>query len=765
MKKRIILSLLGVFVLFSAGAAAALFYITNTTNTLNRLVELYQVEHLRQNLVIYIQTVQADLYTYQTPLGRHLDATVQNVSTLDAAVNRCNSCHHKAEVALRISELQQAVVEYKRTLSYYITSAADTQYIEQLKQDAAAIGNRLIGTAYGMTVTANQRLNTMTSNALVRINEARVILFATLLLALAFALAVSWYLIRQVTRPVGELVNATRMITAGNLGHTIPYQDKTEFGELAQHFNSMSEALRDGYERMQKQQKEIAESEWKFRTLSEFAYDWEYWIGENKEIIFMSASCERITGYTQEEFMRNDRLLCDIVHPEDRVMCEAHMNSFAGPLHEEMEFRIITKDGQVKWLSHVCGPIYADDRFLGRRVSNRDISDRKRLEEQLAQSQKMESLGLLAGGIAHDFNNLLTAIIGYASMLQQTPAAGDEKTRHYIQHVLGASERAQRLTSSLLAFSRKQIMKPSVVALDGVLQNLSGLLKRILGEDVELILNCPETAPVFADPHQIEQVVMNLATNARDAMPGGGKLVIELSAPGFIGGAVAGMHGVKPGNYVVLSVTDTGKGIRKEDIPYVFEPFFTTKEKDKGTGLGLSMVYGIVQQHGGFVGVYSEEGWGTTFKVYLPVYEGEGGRGSAVAKKTEPEADLRGTETILIAEDEEAVREFFKDVLQGFGYSVLCAADGVEAIRLYDEQKDRIDMVILDVVMPGRNGKEVFDHMRASDPAVKVLFMSGYTQDILTSRGVYEGGLEFISKPFEIGPMMKKVRSILGRAG
>ncbi|MDA8339103.1 MAG: DUF3365 domain-containing protein, partial [Nitrospiraceae bacterium] len=241
-----------------------------------------------------------------------------------------------------------------------------------------------------------------------------------------------------------------------------------------------------------RQQQKIAESESKFRTLSEFAYDWEYWVKEDMGIVFMSPSCEHITGYTQEEFLNNPHLLCDIVHPEDKAVYKEHMDDFMAPQHEEIEFRIVTKDGQVKWLSHVCGPIYVDNKFLGRRVSNRDVTDKKRLEEQLIQSQKMESLGILAGGIAHDFNNLLTAITGYSSMLQEDLSNSSEKNKRYIQHVLNASEKAQNLTASLLAFSRKQIIKPSTISLNEVIKNISGLLQRLIGEDIELRLKCSD---------------------------------------------------------------------------------------------------------------------------------------------------------------------------------------------------------------------------------------------------------------------------------
>ncbi|HEX8949973.1 MAG TPA: ATP-binding protein, partial [Dissulfurispiraceae bacterium] len=633
--------------------------------------------------------------------------------------------------------------------------------IKRLKMVAIGIGDTLLAKTQEMALIADKSLNARTVGALKEINNSMFILIATIILALFIGLLISVRLTEGITKPISELVNATRIIESGELGYTISYQDDTEFGELARNFNRMSIALKEGYENIYRQQQMIQESEWKFRTLSEFTNDWEYWIDGHRKIVFMSASCERITGYSPEEFSESPRLLYDIVHDEDRAAYETHMADFTATRHEEMEFRIITKSGQLKWISHVCGPIYVEERFLGRRVSNRDITDRKKLEEQLSQSQKMESLGLLAGGIAHDFNNLLTSITGYSSLLESELGDGDARTKRFVSQILSASERAQNLTSSLLAFSRKQIMKPSMVSLNGVVENISGLLRSLIGEDIELIISCSaEEFPIFADPHQIEQVIMNLVTNARDAMPTGGRLAIG-TTPVTLSSEFAGKYGAKPGRYMVLSVSDTGMGIEAKDLPHIFDPFFTTKEKNKGTGLGLAMVYGVIKQHGGFIDVYTEKGWGTTFKIYQPASAEDRSDGQTVRAVPETAIDFRGNETIFIAEDDGAVREFMRDVLERYGYKVLMALDGVDAIRKYTEYKDSIDMVILDVVMPRKNGKEVYDHIKSMSPGLKALFMSGYTQDILTSRGIYEENLEFISKPLEINTLMLKVRNIL----
>ncbi len=511
------------------------------------------------------------------------------------------------------------------------------------------------------------------------------------------------------------------------------------------------------------QEQKITESESKFRTLSDFAQDWELWMKEGMEIVYVSPSCKTITGYSQDEIMANPYLLCDMVHPEDKVMCNEHMGDFTAPQHDETEFRIITRSGQTKWLSHVCGPIYLDGKFLGRRISNRDITDRKRMEEKLAQSQKMESLGLLASGIVHDFNNYLTVIKGFASLLKEELKDSDDETKEYVQNIVDSSDMAKNLTSGLLVFSHKQIVQPRVVILSVVVRSISALLRRVIGEEIEVrIRYADEEYPVIADPHQIEQVLMNLITNAKDALSGGGILSIETS-PALVEDELAGAQSVQPGNYMSFSVSDSGRGIDPQDIPRIFEPFYTTKEKNKGTGLGLSMVYEIVKQHNGFISVYSKKNVGTTIKIYLPVAENE--QVPAMDPNIdEIEADVRGNETILLVEDEEGVRNLVRNVLIQHGYNVTIAADGEEALIKYNEYKGEIALLLLDVVLPKRNGKEVYDAVKRICPDIKALFMSGYTQDILTSKGISEEGLEFIAKPLEIRHLLSKVRFLIDSA-
>ncbi|MHB1012918.1 MAG: ATP-binding protein [Desulfobacteria bacterium] len=388
-----------------------------------------------------------------------------------------------------------------------------------------------------------------------------------------------------------------------------------------------------------------------------------------------------------------------------------------------------------------------------------NITERRKLEEQLRQSQKMEAVGQLAGGIAHDFNNLLTVINGYAELLQNRI---DEKSplRGNVDEIRHAGDRAASLTRQLLAFSRRQVLQPKVLDLNGVISGLGTMLRRLIGEDIELrTLLRPELGAVLADPGQIEQVLLNLAVNARDAMSAGGTLILETDNV-VIDETFAKEHpAVVPGPYVLLAVSDAGTGIPREIRERIFEPFFSTKEKGKGTGLGLSMVYGIVKQSNGYISVYSEVGKGTTFKIYLPRVEGE----VQVLSSASPAASLQSDETVLVVEDESSVQGVIERVLSGNGYRVLLAGEGSEALRVSGEHEGPIDLLITDVVMPGMGGREVASRLKTTRPGLRVLFISGYTENAISHHGVLDAGLAFLQKPFMSDALLRKVREVLDR--
>jgi CheY-like chemotaxis protein len=362
--------------------------------------------------------------------------------------------------------------------------------------------------------------------------------------------------------------------------------------------------------------------------------------------------------------------------------------------------------------------------------------------------------------VAHDFNNILTAVIGYSS-LSLMKIGKDDPIRHNMEEVIKASRRGANLTQSLLAFSRKQIIDPRPMELNSVIDRVAKLLARLIGEDIKLETKLSDAdLVVVADSSQLEQVLMNLATNARDAMPDGGLLQLETGRMTLDERFIAANNYGKPGNYAVISFTDTGVGMDAKTAERIFEPFFTTKEVGRGTGLGLSMAYGIVKQHEGYINVYSAPGKGTTFRIYLPLSQ-------AAARSPEPDESVEptrgGAETILVAEDDAPIRKLTTALLGEFGYRVIEAVDGEDAIEMIKTHGNGIDLLLLDVIMPRKNGREVYEEAKKLVPNVKVLFTSGYTADIIQKKGIIEEGQDFISKPVSPGELLKKIRESLER--
>jgi signal transduction histidine kinase len=423
------------------------------------------------------------------------------------------------------------------------------------------------------------------------------------------------------------------------------------------------------------------------------------------------------------------------------------------------ELRWRRKDGGVAWIQLDAVAVRDEEgkvRYFQAFV--RDITERKALQEQLVQAQKMEAVGRLAGGIAHDFNNLLTAIKGNADLaLMDLPAA--TPLRSDLEEIQAAAERAARLTRQLLMFSRKQVAEVEPLDLNQLLQDLEKMLRRILGEDVDLHLRtASDIGLVEADRGQMEQVVMNLVINARDAMPKGGKLTIETTQV-ELDADYARLHAeVTPGPHVVLSVSDTGQGMDAETQRHIFEPFFTTKPEGRGTGLGLATVYGVVKQCRGHIWVYSEPERGTVFKIYLPV---SAALAREPARPSLGAAVPGGTETIVLVEDETGVRDLAVRVLERFGYSVITTHSPLEALEVFQTRGGPLDLILTDVVMPKMSGPELIEQVRSIRPDIKVLFMSGYTDETVMRHGILAAGVPFLQKPFSSTQLATKVREVL----
>ena len=484
-------------------------------------------------------------------------------------------------------------------------------------------------------------------------------------------------------------------------------------------------------------------------------------IYQGERIVFVNQALARMFGYDEPaELLKMDPEL--LIAPEDRILLHGRQETcLRGDLVPLLEWQGLRKDGSRVWIQSTATAITWNGRpaVLSTRL---DITERKRLEAQLRQAQKMEAVGRLAGGIAHDFNNLIQVITGCGEVvLGDLPAL--HPCRDLVREMKNAGDRAAALTRQLLAFSRQQILAPRLLDLGAVAQDTSRLLRRLIGEDVELVTAAePGLGLVRADPNQVEQVLLNLAVNARDAMPQGGKLTIETCNVELDEGYARANPDARPGPHVLLAVSDTGQGMDEATRSRVFEPFFTTKG-ERGTGLGLATVYGIVRQSDGHVTVYSEVGRGTTFKVYLPrVLDGVPTAPAEVVRAAPP----RGSETVLLVEDEDGVRALAGYVLRDCGYEVLEARNGAEALRVAGGHTGQIELVVTDVVMPQMGGREVAERVAALHPEARVLFLSGYTDDAIVRHGILEEEVAFLQKPFTTAALARKVREVLdGREG
>jgi PAS domain S-box-containing protein len=590
---------------------------------------------------------------------------------------------------------------------------------------------------------------------------------------------------RKIISPLKRLKLATQGISEGKFDHRIQIETNDEISDLTRSFNQMLEDLRSFRAQVeernvdltaanQQMQEEIderkqvegalRESEERYRTAIEHSNDGIV-IDKGGRHLFVNQKFVDIFGYDNPEEVVG-KPLSTIVHPDDldRVKETVLKRQKGEVVQACYEFKGIRKNGEVLDIEvSATKTIYRGE--IVSLVYLRDITERKRteeekviLQEQLRQSQKMEAIGQLAGGIAHDFNNLLTVIKGYCQF-SLPELKKDDPLRENILEIDSAADRAANLTRQILAFSRRQVMEMQVLDVNTLLRDLDKMLRRVIGEDIELVtLLAADLGRIKTDPGQIEQVVMNLAVNARDAMPNGGKLTIE-TANVELDQAYARSHiSVVAGRYVMFSVSDTGVGMTPNVRDRIFEPFFTTKEKGKGTGLGLSTVYGIVKQSDGNIWVYSEPGHGTTFKIYLPRVD----EPLEEARKGMVKDGLPlGKETILLVEDEQEVRRLTAKILEKQGYEVLEASNGDEAFAIGAKWKNPIHLLLTDVIMPGMSGCQLVDQFSTVYQDIKVLYMSGYTDSAIVHHGVLEEGSNYLQKPFTPNTLACKVRQVL----
>jgi len=611
----------------------------------------------------------------------------------------------------------------------------------------------------------------------------------------AITAIISYFLARRFTSPIILLQDTTRKIADGDLTARARISTGDEVENLSVTFNKMADAMMESRQKIMAAYSELetykrdlevlvrqrteeltktnkrleqelnerrraedalTESEHMYRTIFETTGNAAIITDENNIITMVNTGFEKLSGFTKEEVEGKKTWMEFIEKSLLPKMKHNHEMRRINPdsVPKGYETRLVDREGIVHEVYISTGLIPGSTKAV---ASFLDLTDLKRLESQLMQSQKMEAIGQLAGGVAHDFNNILTAIIGYGSLLQMK-ASCDPVVNGYADQIIASANRAANLTQGLLAFSRKQTITPKPIDLNDIIKNVEKLLRRLIGEDVELKTTFADSAmTIFADAGQIEQILINLAANARDAMADGGFLSIRTETV-KMDEKTAEQHGIgDPGAYALITVSDTGQGMDRKILEHIFEPFFTTKESGKGTGLGLSIVYGVVKQHNGYINVYSEPAIGTTFKIYLPIILQQAKEEKTLTRKI----PTGGNETILVAEDDEFIRLLFGEILRGYGYSIIEASDGEDAIARFPMHKEHIDLLILDVIMPKKNGKIVYDSAKAIRPDIKALFISGYTADIIHKKGIFEGDLNFLNKPIVPDELALKVREVL----
>ncbi|MFA7405322.1 MAG: transporter substrate-binding domain-containing protein [Pelobacteraceae bacterium] len=570
----------------------------------------------------------------------------------------------------------------------------------------------------------------------------------------------------QVRRKTNELKSefAERIKIADEL-HLTTEQLEEELAErqVAQAaLEEQTALLEEEVEERVRAEADLLASEKRFRELLENVRMLAVTLDTQGTITFCNNFLSELSGWEKDEIVGKNWFDLFIPKQVDTQIKTAFNDVLAGDgVASHFENQIITRDGTVRTIVWDNTMLHnPDNSIYGIASIGIDVTDHRHLEYQLRHAQKMEAIGQLAGGVAHDFNNILTVIMGYANLLSLGPKL-DTRQSEAAEQIISASEKAAQLTRGLLAFSRKQLLEFKITDLNQIMQHVQKFLVRIIGEDIKLKLIINDLKlPVTVDNGQIEQVLINLATNARDAMQKGGILTIETGIRD-IDAAVDHVHGfdtVVPGRYACITVSDTGGGMDAETCARIFEPFFTTKEIGKGTGLGMAIVYGIVRQHNGFINVYSEPGVGTTFRVYLPVAEEEQGDHE---DKEVPAVPLGGSETILLAEDDAGVRKLVATVLTQFGYDVIQAEDGQDAVDTFAANRDRIALIVMDMIMPNKNGKEAYAEISRLKPGVRILYCSGYTAEFMQSRGVSEEGIDLITKPVQPMELLRRIREKL----
>lgn len=758
MRRKIILSLFALFMVFTIGLVIASMYITSGTSELKHVIALHQVEQLRRNLVIDLQTVQLDLYTVKTPMARELDSVVDNVIRIEKTAGGCLSCHHLPGVLNRLENVQSLIQDYEDSLSYYITGSADLKRLEKFKTDAFSTGNKLLVLTEDMSHSASNRLEELSDSTMKGITNVRNILLVTVLITFVLGIMVAVNLTKSVTRPVRELVEATGRIASGEYGSIISYKDKTEFGELAVHFNTMSTAIKEGYEKIHNEVTErrqteeaLRKSEEKLQSVFNHMQDFFYRTDREGRISWVSPSATQLIGCksTDELTGRNFTEFC--APPEKRQLFLEEL--FQKHTVTDYEMDLLRIDGNRITVSANAHFYFdKDGEVEGIQGVYRDITARKRLEEEYLKVEKLESLGILAGGIAHDFSNILTAILGNISLAKD--AALSENEISILKDAEKAGIHARELIRQLLTFSKGGVPIKKTASVAELLQDSASFVLR--GSRVKCEYAISDALwPVEIDEGQIHQVINNLVINANQAMPGGG--ILRIKAENVTLGEDSTLP-LKSGNYIKISFRDQGTGIAKEDLEKIFDPYFTTKKS--GSGLGLATTYFIIKKHGGHIEVKSEKGTGTTFCIYLPV-----SRNTLPVMNEKTHKVLRGKGRILLMDDEALIQKTVSGMLKQLGYETRVADNGDDAIMEFMKaMRDSVpfDAVLIDLtVRGGKGGIETVQELLKIDPDVKAIVSSGYYNDPVMADYQNYGFRDVIAKPYSLEELSRLLHRVI----
>ena len=613
-----------------------------------------------------------------------------------------------------------------------------------------------IGTKIPELITASDRIVT---SYIASVQDPYLRLLYLLGIVTSFSVTVLllglWFSKRYIVVPILMLTDGVQIIKSGHFGHQVHIRAWDELAILVECFNNMSASLAQLFA-------QVRSSEQRYHDLVN-DLDAIVWEQDPRDLrmTFVSRHAETLLGYPTSRWLAEPEFWKEIVHPDDREGILATYSEMLAlrSFGASREYRAVSAAGCALHLhSSWRATMDTQGQIELLRGITTDVTERKQIEEQLRQAHKMEAVGMLAGGVAHDFNNLLTVIQSSCdlALLLLEPA---HSARRHVGQVVTTAGRAGALTRQLLAFSRRQTLAPKVLDLNAIVAGMDDMLRRLIGEHIALNLHlAPNLGHARADSGQMEQTILNLAANARAAMPLGGRLIIETANVEF-DKEYAGRHAdTQPGRYVLLALSDTGCGMDAATRSRIFDPFFTTKQRGQGTGLGLSIVYGIVKQSGGNIWVYSEPGLGTTFKIYLPRVDEPA---EHPAHELAGAQRITGSETVLLVEDEEAVRSTTREILELNGYTVLDACDGAEALRICEQHLGAIDLVITDVIMPGLSGPDLAGRITGTRPTVKVLYVSGYPDDVITHQGLLRPGNIFLEKPYPVATLLRKVREVL----